>query len=192
MDHGSGELNSVSAMTIARCWRKSRVLTANYAAEVNAVEVKMWLMVEKKNEINGMIEAMKKLTIMTVDDDPVTEQLFGETGLEDEVRWLKIEGDNEIKNPLVQDALEVVSNFKVEERNGEKSSSIADEDGGIISPQPSEVEIRSSFEIIKTMAIASAVVDAFYHLRRAKAALLNAKRKENAKQQQQMLITELL
>ncbi|PXF43936.1 hypothetical protein BWQ96_06305 [Gracilariopsis chorda] len=68
----------------------------------------------------------------------------------------------------------------------------SEEDDGIVAPLPSEGDILFRFKDIEQIAVDSAISDATYHLRKARAALLRAKRSERAIAQRQMLITELL
>lgn len=118
--------------------------------------------------------------------------MFESSSEEDVDRRLNIEEDIEIREALFEAALEIVRSGDdvTQAQNADHCSS--EEDDGVVPALLAESILRCHFKQIEYIDFDSAVRDVIFHLRRAKAASLIAKRKEHAATRRQLFITEVL
>lgn len=169
----------------------SNLLPAPYAAPISLGDGRLLRGQEINNTVAAYVKAFSKLSV-AVQSYPVKEQLH-DRAEEDDIEWRHtIDDDTEIKETLVENALQDVN--LQEDGHAEEKKEIDEsyENDIIVTLLPSEPDIVFHFPQKETISVWHLVIDDMYHVQKARAALLRAKRTERRGRTCQMLIKDFM
>lgn len=185
---------SVSQMTIARCWMKARCLPSGMNAELNSTFGRMRNS-SRSDEVMELVDLLGQLRIGADDSDPLQHDIDKDVSERDMERWVNIEADDDVTSAFCADMVDAIERDEAEDMV-EEAAGTADDDEMeteiVAAELPSLVSVCEMFREAQQTAFNCNLADASAHLHRALNSFREAIRAKNRSASRQLLVPEMM